>query len=298
MRRARTHSFLIGLAFAVMLGCGGGRDVDTALTTSTAPANDAGSPAHESDATVPSVAASIVSTEDAGAGTEASSPAPKDGPTGVRKDFPCTSCLVDIPTSYTPGTKAPLVVILHGDGGTAGAGLNEMGQVTRPAGAILFSPACPSCPEDSWWRWLENQEGSRHDPKWLINQIDAISAEYDIDERRMYFMGVSGGADYLGWWAPTYYDKVAAVGLVVGGAQYVTKCPPASCKYGTYFISGTGDFSRGYVIPAENWYLSCGHEVEERVEQGVGHAGFDLLVQYGYNQRLWDWFSPQTACDL
>jgi hypothetical protein len=209
--------------------------------------------------------------------------------------------VLDVPTSYEPGTKMPLFVGLHGDYEVDGATYYEWAPITRAAGMILFVPVCTPAmcgPDRSYWEWFEGHGAKPHDPAWLGAQIDSIVAEYNIDETRIYFAGVSGGADYLAYWAPANYKRVAAVGYVVGGAVGYHKgygCPPSPCKYGTYFLSG-GDFSKSYSYPMYQWYQGCGDDAIWK-EEDVGHAGYQLLFSMHYNEIIWSWMSKQSACD-
>jgi polyhydroxybutyrate depolymerase len=118
-----------------------------------------------------------------------------------------------------------LLVALHGDGGGVRRVVQAFRAAAAEAGVVLLAPACPralGCRAASFWKWLETSD---HDPAWLGAQIDAVAARFPIDPRRIYAAGYSGGATYLGWYAPAHADRFAAVAYVAGGAAYRPPCP-------------------------------------------------------------------------
>ncbi len=162
------------------------------------------------------------------------------------------------------------------------------------AGVVLLAPSCPralAC-TGSWWQWLD---GSGHDPDWLGAQIDAVSARFAIDPRRIYATGYSGGATYLGWYVPSHGERFAAVAHVAGGAAYRPPCP--ACKVPVLFLLGATDPMIGpYARPLRDWYATCGdHEIVWETLPGVTHESILGVLQAGRARGILDWLLARPA---
>src|SRR5262249_5099591 len=122
----------------------------------------------------------------------------------VLEGWPCPGCVTVTPTSPArdagpvvgdggvgEGAPRPLLVALHGDGGALGPILRAWKGAAEAERAILLVPSCPrslGCPGGSWWRWLGT---SGHDPDWLGAQVDAVTARFAVDPRRVVAAGYS-----------------------------------------------------------------------------------------------------------
>src|SRR4051794_10269548 len=87
----------------------------------------------------------------------------------------------------------PLVVVLHGDREHAKQAAARWRKAVDKRGWELLALECPQdlgC-KDSFWKW-------NGDPSWLVERVAAYRKAHDIDPNRIYLVGWSGGATYLG----------------------------------------------------------------------------------------------------
>lgn len=227
----------------------------------------------------------------------------------VLEDWPCPGCVTVTPPSdggtpvdaREPGSAAeppapfPLLVALHGDGGGVRQLVRAWKQAAADAGVLLLAPRCPQelgCPAGSFWRWYAS---AGHEPSWLGAQIDAVAARFPVDSRRLYATGYSGGATYLGWYAPTHATRFAAVAHVAGGAAYRPPCP--TCKLPVLFVLGASDPMLGpYTRPLRDWYEACGgHEISWETLPGVTHEGILRVLEEGRARRILAWLLDRPA---
>ncbi len=229
----------------------------------------------------------------------------------VLDGWPCAGCITVTPTAAHPQPGAgpdatdagpppdagprPLLVALHGDGGGVRPLVRAWKAAADAAGTILLAPRCPrelGCKAGSFWQWYDS---SGHDPAWLGAQIDAVAARFPIDPRRVYATGYSGGATYLGWYAPTHATRFAAVAHVAGGAPYRPPCP--ACKVPVLFVLGALDpMIRPYARPLRDWYESCGgHEIAWETLPGVTHESILQVLEGGRARQILAWLLARPA---
>ena len=209
--------------------------------------------------------------------------------------WPCKGCVTFAPTS--DGSARPLLIALHGDD----AGTGKLFRALRPAceqeRVYLVSLRCPvdlGC-RTSFWQWRGT---ATHDPGWIRAQIAAAQARFAVDPARIYAAGYSGGATYLGWYAPTYPRELAAVAHIAGGMPWGTPCP--SCKVPVSFTLGVGDpMLVPYTRPLRDYYAACGgHEIAWQTLPGVTHEGIIPTVQAGKGKEILAWLlTHRAACN-
>ncbi len=200
------------------------------------------------------------------------------------EDAGCTDCL-----GQRGPAGAPLVVALHGD--NAPAYHKQFARSLAPAAlranVSLFAPRCPrdlGCTTASFWQWEMTRT---HDPDWLGARVDEAIARYAADPKRVVAVGYSGGATYLGYYAPSHPDRFAAIAHVSGGSLFgVPACP--SIKYPVLFFLGATDPMMPYTGPLRAYYDDCGgHEVVWKTERGVSHVGMlDRLANGGADEVI------------
>src|SRR5690242_5403808 len=83
----------------------------------------------------------------------------------------------------------PLVVVLHGDREHARDAAARWRTATDKHRWALLSLELPK--GDSFWK-------TDPDPSWVIAQVDAYAKQHAIDRSRVYLIGWSGGATYIG----------------------------------------------------------------------------------------------------
>ncbi len=208
--------------------------------------------------------------------------------------WPCKGCVTFAPPR--DGSARPLLIALHGDDG----GTGKLFRALRPAcdqeRVILVALRCPvdrGC-GTSYWKWYGS---ATHDPGWIRAQIAAAAARFAVDPARIYAAGYSGGATYLGWYAPRYPRDFAAVAHIAGGMPWGTPCP--SCKLPVFFTLGAVDpMLVPYTRPLRDYYQACGgHEIVWQTLPGVTHDGIIPTVQAGKGKEILAWLlGHRAAC--
>lgn len=164
-------------------------------------------------------------------------------------------------------TPAPLVLVLHGGGGTARSMVRFSGftPISDREGFIL------AYPESGSRNWYDGREGDfsgahrdrRDDAGFIVAMIGAIGTEHPVDQGRVYATGVSNGAFLSNLLAATYAKRFAAIAPVVGGiADPFHKVFAPEEAVSVLVVQGTQDplvpyeggnvgLGRGKVIPTE-----------------------------------------------
>ncbi|MFO0615298.1 MAG: PHB depolymerase family esterase [Polyangiaceae bacterium] len=143
---------------------------------------------------------------------------------------------VHLPPGYDGKTPAPLLVMLHGYSVTAY--LEELYLALQgPAndrGMIYVAPdGTPDQQGRQFWNATDaccNFYGSTVDDSgWLTALIDAISAKYNVDPKRVYLFGHSNGGFMAYRMACEHADRIAAIGSLAG-AMWLdpTVCKPSA----------------------------------------------------------------------
>ncbi len=225
--------------------------------------------------------------------------------TTVRSGWPCPGCIVEVPGGSRASRPVPMVVLLHGDEGAPGEINASVGPAALRQRMIVFAPQCPSAlgcrledgagaSTNSWWGWLQYSRG--YSDAWLGDQIERIESTYPVDRRRVYLVGWSGGADYLGWYALEHSAAFAGVAFVSGGVPYHPACP--STRLAGYFLLGAADprYQSGQPVAVKSILARCGGTTRLVVLPGADHAGAMLaLSNSGYATRMLDWLSKHRS---
>ena len=140
------------------------------------------------------------------------------------------------PAGYDPKTPTPLVVLLHGYGAggivqQAYLGLNGLSDSKN------FLLAYPDGTVDSagkrFWNATDGCCNFDHNPvddvAYIGQIIDDVSAQYNVDPKRIYLVGHSNGAFMSHRFACEVAPRVAAI-VTLAGMQWLdaTKCNPAN----------------------------------------------------------------------
>ncbi|MBI5208639.1 MAG: prolyl oligopeptidase family serine peptidase [Elusimicrobia bacterium] len=181
---------------------------------------------------------------------------------------------------------APLVVALHGGGGTARGmvGFSRLVPLSDREGFIV------AYPESGSRNWYDGREGEfsgahrdrRDDAAFIVAMIDAIHKEHPVDQDRVYATGVSNGAFLSNYIAATHAKRFAAIAPVVGGiADPFHKAFAPEEPVSVLVVQGTEDplvpygggnvaRGRGKVIATEEalrlWVKADGCEPEPRTD--------------------------------
>ena len=130
---------------------------------------------------------------------------------------------------YTPmgmekQKAAPLLFVLHGSGGTG----EDMRDVTqrgfeRLAEKDKFTVVYPVAMERRW----NEAGGTVDDAGYLLAVADRLAAQGLVDEKKVYFVGISNGGMMAQRMACEYADRVAGIASVAGS---MTESMAAVCK--------------------------------------------------------------------
>lgn len=189
--------------------------------------------------------------------------------------------LLYLPSTYHQSTAAPLVVALHGGGGSAKKvdkllGLNSL------ADQYGFIVAYPDALDRHWndGRGVKKYRSHREnidDVEFISKMIDAISADFSIDNQRVFVTGVSNGAMMSFRLGCELSAKIAAIAPVIGSMpeNIVAECAPTK-PMPVMMINGTDDpmvpWEGGYV----HWYrkkMGIIISVRQTIDFWAGHNG-------------------------
>ncbi|MBA3499559.1 MAG: hypothetical protein M4D80_27010 [Myxococcota bacterium] len=188
----------------------------------------------------------------------------------------------------------PLVISLHGDEGSPKASHGIWQQAARDNGYVLLSPACPrelGC-TGRWGDGSWHRDGPAGSVAWINAQIDAVEAAYNIDRSRIYLVGGSRGAVYVGFHAHALAPRIAAAAMYAGGYSSLTSTC-ASCALPVYILVGGRDNLLDIATKARDWFLGCGSEVVFDKMRGVAHRGAGKSLLAGKANTILDWFSAR-----
>jgi predicted esterase len=110
-----------------------------------------------------------------------------------------------VPESAQAGNSLPLIVILHGMGGSGGntipAWMNRLGEE--------FIILCPSYPMGAWW--------AQPAEDLVLQLIQEVQAEYRVDTNRIFLAGLSNGAIGAYMIGMFYPDRFAGIVPIASG---------------------------------------------------------------------------------
>ena len=118
----------------------------------------------------------------------------------------------------TPGTvsdhDAPVVIALHGRGGTGEDAIREFGMIefAEKHGCIVLAPSA----HGGHWRDISGDVGQPSELKFFATLLDQVP-RFGGDPNRIYVIGHSNGGGMTDYLAATFSDRIAAV--VTGGAS-------------------------------------------------------------------------------
>lgn len=132
------------------------------------------------------------------------------------------------PRGFVSGTPAPLVILLHGSGGSGAAFLaqTKLAETADAHGFIVAAPDGGMAADRGGWFW--NIPGvvtvagtlppadAPDDVAYLRSLADWLVAEGCVDTARVYASGLSGGGRMTSWLGCVAADRFAAIAPVVG----------------------------------------------------------------------------------
>jgi polyhydroxybutyrate depolymerase len=169
--------------------------------------------------------------------------------------------------------KSALVVVLHGMG-TSGAVIEQRTNRTfdtladREGLVVVYPNAMGEQWEDGWSDGPFERNDAMDDVMFLSALIDSLTAEYDIDPKRVYMTGFSNGAAMAYRFACEQANKVAAVAPVSGG---MPRAVAERCRNGRpvpiLVMHGTKDS----IVP----FVGAPHAITEWATRDGCHAAPD-----------------------
>ncbi len=159
-----------------------------------------------------------------------------------------------VPAAYTPQTPAPLVIMLHGGGGTAKAALRETewalkaekeGFLAAFPNAMARDPSRPSSFAGNPQLWNDGSDRfypgqtAPDDVGFIAAMLDDLSARFAVDERRVFVTGFSNGASMSFRVGAELSERIAAIAPVAGALWFdpaMIGHPVSMC-----YITGTAD---------------------------------------------------------
>jgi len=168
--------------------------------------------------------------------------------------------LVDIYLPQKRQPRPPLIIVLHGSGGTGRGALWKSGviELANEVGFIAIAPQARSMKKGDWdnheprevyWETFPNTDPQKNpDLRFMRKVIEEAKKTYGIDTSRIYLMGVSNGGFFTTLMADTMGDAVAAFSTSSSG---LVRCArTAGCNF-------KGRAASCAVLAKEKGYCSC-----------------------------------------
>jgi predicted esterase len=92
-----------------------------------------------------------------------------------------------VPSTIKPGSRAPLIVMLHGSGRVGMSLVEKWKELARKEGFIIAGPDASDIRS-----WRSPEDG----PDYLRDLVEELKAKYPVNARRVYLFGHSAGASY------------------------------------------------------------------------------------------------------
>ncbi|MGH7525546.1 MAG: alpha/beta hydrolase, partial [Gemmatimonadales bacterium] len=166
--------------------------------------------------------------------------------------------LLYVPAGYSPERPAPLALMLHGAGGSAGRGLHRLHALADESGIILLAPDS----RGRTWDIIMGRYGP--DVAFLDLALEQTLAQYNVDPGRVAAEGFSDGATYalsLGLTNGDLFTHLIAFspGFVASGSAH--GAPKLFVSHGT----------EDPILPIE--------QCSRRIVPGLRRAGYRVTYQ-------------------
>lgn len=151
--------------------------------------------------------------------------------------------LVHLPTAYEAGKPMPLVILYHGNGGSA-SGMERYAGLDAVADKLGFIVVYPSGYRRSWAAGLDTaaDEAGVDDVTFTVALLDKLEKEYAIDGRHIVLAGFSNGSHMVELLGCRLADRITAIVPVSGtlASGFAADCKPAR-PISVIEFHGTGD---------------------------------------------------------
>ena len=168
-----------------------------------------------------------------------------------------------------PKPPLPLIVVLHGYGGSPAANASRYRKVAAELGAVIAAPsALRPGPRGQGFSWTFRDEAEW----WVLRAIERVSEKYPIDSERIVLAGFSQGANIalsVGFKYPDHFT-----GLLPVASHYEPHLMPSPTNGGprVYLLTGALDPAAKTFVEAHDSLAAAGLEVRLRVIPQLGHS--------------------------
>lgn len=149
-----------------------------------------------------------------------------------------------VPAGYSEKIALPLVIALHGGGGT-GAVMETLTGFSQLSDRENFIVAYPDGFLDN--RWADGRGTTApdlagiNDVTFISSLIDEIGRLVKIESRRVYVCGISNGSMFVNFLACELSGRIAAIGGVSGQLAEIKKTLRPAAPLGVIYFHGTAD---------------------------------------------------------
>jgi polyhydroxybutyrate depolymerase len=159
-----------------------------------------------------------------------------------------------VPVDYASNSPAPLIVLLHGYGssGTQQNGYMRISELVDRYGFVLATPDGTQETAGRNARFWNASEACCNfyateldDSAYVLAIINAVKAQYSIDDRRVYLIGHSNGGFMSYKTAHEYSDVIAGIASLAGAEATTAQSAPANPVH-ILQIHGTADGTIAY----------------------------------------------------
>lgn len=191
-----------------------------------------------------------------------------------------------VPKSIDEKTPAPLVFAFHGLGDSSNL-MSWYTQFDRVAEKHKFVLIYPNAQSRLWP--LSPRMAKRN-----LDFFDVLytfaTENYNIDQRRVYVIGMSNGGFFSHLLARERPDKIAAIAPHSAGLGLMTRDPKLTQKYAVFLVHGTDDsiVKVAESRKAHDAYTKWGHDVEYLEVKGLNHF---WAHKADVNEKIWTFFA-------
>jgi polyhydroxybutyrate depolymerase len=194
--------------------------------------------------------------------------------------------LVHVAAGTPKGVRVPIVLVLHGAGGT-GPRMATYTGMSAVADRSRFLTVYPSAvPPHPFWNYVLDPK-KPNDIQFISDLIDHIESTRCVDSKRVYVTGVSNGGGMTALVGCMLAGRVTAIAPVAGGYARLPQCQP-SRPVSVLEMHGTADKTVPYNGQAPNGAGSAQGYVHGWVERD-GCADKPVLRNLSSTVQRFDW---------
>lgn len=166
--------------------------------------------------------------------------------------------LLYVPELYNPKTASPLIVMMHGAGGTAQQSIDPWRELADRTGTIILAP------ESQGETWDLLLDGYGTDVVWMDEALSDVFALYRIDQKHLAIAGFSDGASYaisLGLANGDLFSHIIAFSPGFARLREITGSPSIYISHGT----------KDRILPIEN----CSRKLVPQLSEAGLEVAYD-----------------------